>query len=276
MSCAALCIKNVEQLRREWELRPLLERVADLVAPDAHVREIVAEERKPSESEGWMCLMAGPSRGIALQLAGLFSLSSPMRRALSRAQLARRLAAAFSSRFPHLVWEENTRPGDDWLMFTIRYEAGECLCACTISMSELIPVRDEQRKSARFVHVELVSEFHSLESLEVGVAELPIRLPALHVRGVLRVSEGGMVSVRIDETDSAGFLNRAFVRLDLGEIEIGLSELLGLQPGSVIELGSPSPLPCALRIGTTSLVQGVIESIGTTIRLRITEGLENR
>lgn len=82
------------------------------------------------------------------------------------------------------------------------------------------------------------------------------------------------MSVRIDGDDSGISGEQLLVRLDLGELEIGLQELLGLRPGSVIELAAACPLPCALLIGTTSLARGVIESVGTTLRVRISEGVQ--
>ena len=82
------------------------------------------------------------------------------------------------------------------------------------------------------------------------------------------------MSVRISGDQSGGFGDTASVRLDLGEIEISVRELLELRPGSVLNLGAKPPLPCALLVGTTSLAQGVIECIGETLRVRITKSVE--
>ena len=275
MSGPAVWLLNANELQREAVMRPILERIAYLVAPNGRLRQIAAEERKPTESDGWMCFVAPQSSGIALQLSEWPTFASPLRQALCRAHIARRVAAEFSRHSPQLVWQEHTQPGDDWTLFTIRFEEGECLCACTSSVTELIPVQDRGGATGRRVRIEAFSEAHSLQSLETGVAEIQLRLPALRVRGFLRVSKGGEMSVRIEGNDSGEVANTAVVRLDLGEIEIGLLELLGLRPGSVIELGTMSPLPCALRIGTTNIAQGVIESVGATLRVRITAGLED-
>lgn len=46
------------------------------------------------------------------------------------------------------------------------------------------------------------------------------------------------------------------VRLDLGEIEVRLSDIVGLRPGAVINLGEVTLEKCFVRLGATVLAEG--------------------
>jgi flagellar motor switch/type III secretory pathway protein FliN len=46
------------------------------------------------------------------------------------------------------------------------------------------------------------------------------------------------------------------VRLDLGEIEVRLSDLVALRPGAVLDLGGASLEQCYVRVGSTILAKG--------------------
>ncbi len=255
-------------------MRPVLEKAAMLVAPGKPLREIVSLELDRSADEGWVCLMAGPSTGIAFLLNGLQPCSSTLSRALSAAQLARRIKAEYALKATNLLWNEAFRPAADWLFFALRFEAGECLCACSRTPPELSP-RPSWVATPRTVRgVQMLGTADSLRELELGVREISVQLPALRMCGVLRLDERGDMRVGIEGATSQTDSGKAVVRLDLGEIELGLSELFSLRPGSVIELGALSPLPCTLLIGTTSLARGTIEGLGATFRVRITEGFE--
>ncbi len=59
------------------------------------------------------------------------------------------------------------------------------------------------------------------------------------------------------------------VRLDLGEIEVRLSDLVSLRPGIVVNLGEVSLERCYLRLGATILAEGRFSSKEGELLLRI-------
>ena len=61
------------------------------------------------------------------------------------------------------------------------------------------------------------------------------------------------------------------VQLNLGEIELSLSQLAALRSGSRIELDAQMPFKCALRIGATTLATGEINQIDNRLSVRILE-----
>jgi len=52
----------------------------------------------------------------------------------------------------------------------------------------------------------------------------------------------------------------ALIRLDLGEIELSLEEIVALRSGTAIELKADMPLRCFMRVGSTTLAQGELRT----------------
>jgi flagellar motor switch/type III secretory pathway protein FliN len=85
--------------------------------------------------------------------------------------------------------------------------------------------------------------------------------------------EGNMIVTKAEAEAVEEATNSLGVRLDLGEIEIELGELLSLRAGSSIELATEGPLRCFLRIGATTLASGEIVLNGDKLDVRVTEVL---
>jgi len=84
-----------------------------------------------------------------------------------------------------------------------------------------------------------------------------------------------MIVTPVEDKERAESIDSLGVRLDLGEIEIGIEELLALRAGSSIELTSEAPLRCFLRIGATTLAAGEIAIQGDKLSIRVTESLSD-
>ena len=274
MSGLTMRVLNRAELRQQAELHPFLERVAAIAAPGRVLREVRMEREQDSMPAGWVCFTAGETRGFALQMSGLDPTATRLSQVSSSARLARRVAADLGFGSGAIAWDPAGSPGEDWRVFTLCFDRGSCLCACT-GQVVCAPETAARRELAHLrVRVRLFAEAISLEQLVSGEPELIVRLPEIRARGALSINQEGSMCVQIEEDLSSSDERGLVVRLEIGEIELGLQDLLGLKPGSRLELGAQSPLPCALVIGATTIAQGVIESLGTMLRVRITESVQ--
>ena len=64
------------------------------------------------------------------------------------------------------------------------------------------------------------------------------------------------MAIEIDECHEVREQQIPGVRLDLGEIEMRLSDLVGLRPGATINLGEVAFERCFVRLGATVLAEG--------------------
>jgi flagellar motor switch/type III secretory pathway protein FliN len=66
---------------------------------------------------------------------------------------------------------------------------------------------------------------------------------------------------------------QAILRLDIGEIQLSLAELLALRNGSEILLHSQLPIKCFMRVGTTTVAEGELDVVESGVRLTVREVL---
>ncbi len=83
------------------------------------------------------------------------------------------------------------------------------------------------------------------------------------------MSEGGDMEIAAKGIEDVGDQKIPGVRLDLGEIEVRLCDLVGLQPGVTINLGAVKLERCFIRLGSTTLAEGVFSSRGSDLVLTI-------
>ena len=67
------------------------------------------------------------------------------------------------------------------------------------------------------------------------------------------------MKMRVDDESDEGVAWSPGVRLDLGEIEMAFEDLLGLQPGSELEVEVAHPIRTYLRVGHSQLAVGELD-----------------
>ena len=77
------------------------------------------------------------------------------------------------------------------------------------------------------------------------------------------------MSIHVDNVTTQEISERVKITIELGEIELELSDLIALRPGSVLDLGATRPIRCGLRIGATSVAQGELEPVEEGFKLQI-------
>jgi flagellar motor switch/type III secretory pathway protein FliN len=107
----------------------------------------------------------------------------------------------------------------------------------------------------------------------IVVQEIGVAIPEFRMRGrLLFKQERGMAI----EVVSLGELEEQVVpgvRIDLGEVEISLADIIGIRSGSVIRLGPGAPHRCFLRIGSSTLAEGEVLPEGDALAVTITRVL---
>jgi flagellar motor switch protein FliM len=108
---------------------------------------------------------------------------------------------------------------------------------------------------------------------------LRVECPQQRLWGVATVSEEGVMKVQSEDALNSGAggveVNAAsagaLVRLDIGEIELSLQEIVALRSGTAIDLKAEMPLRCFMRVGSATLALGELAIEDRGLVLRITE-----
>jgi len=205
---------------------------------------------------------------------------TPLRSRIEYARYAARVAALFASGPARLTIAsiDQTRCPEDWRVYQVRVGDDEALCAISYPLPPQGSDFALPRRSPRHVRLRLRGWCSFPERRE---PEISVEYDAISVRVQdqehlyeLRVGEeDSMIVTPVEDKERAESIDSLRVRLDLGEIEIGLEELLALRAGSSIELASEAPLRCFLRIGATTLAAGEIAIQGDKLSIRVTESL---
>jgi flagellar motor switch/type III secretory pathway protein FliN len=104
--------------------------------------------------------------------------------------------------------------------------------------------------------------------VSVVYSELDVWLPEIGIRGH-GTCKGGVMTIEVQESGAVEEQHIPGVRLDLGEIEVRLSDLVGLRPGAVLNLGEVVLERCFIRLGATVLAEGRFASVDGKLMLTI-------
>jgi flagellar motor switch/type III secretory pathway protein FliN len=105
----------------------------------------------------------------------------------------------------------------------------------------------------------------------IEIDRLAFEIESQAVCGSLCVwGENGM-AMHGDERGGAVSLGDrgVLMRLDLGDIDLSLDEIVALRAGSVIELEGGTPLRCFMRVGSTVLAEGEVSVKDARLIVRV-------
>lgn len=104
----------------------------------------------------------------------------------------------------------------------------------------------------------------------VEVDRMACEIESQRVRGSLCVHGESRMAIHVEEEAAVWPGDRGvLIRLDLGDIELSLDEVVALRAGSVIELAGTEPLRCYMRIGSTVLAEAEIAVTDARIVVRV-------
>lgn len=159
-----------------------------------------------------------------------------------------------------------------WRCYRLMSDNSEIFIALNDGVQSLLNIT--QPESYRMVRLPLHALISWSGSIHVGAAvdlpELIVLCREQRIAARFLFSSEGVISMeQSNEMNSTS--DSVMVQLNLGEIELSLSQLAALRSGSRIELDTQMPLQCALRIGATTLAAGEINQTDNRLSVRILE-----
>lgn len=264
-------IGNREALEAERRALVLARHVARALTTSDVVERFEWMDTPPAHAD-WIVFKDLEGRGFAMWLDDAEDGSSPLQRALCFVRHARATVSALGGAhsLPCALTLER-EPPREWSVWRLDGVSARVWFAASC------PVIDVPRLSPRphrdpKVRVRMYGVFRDVEGLEVGALVecqmIDVWMPEIGIRGRCVCGGEGM-SVEIDEGEWTSEQQIPGVRLDLGEIEMRLSDLVGLRPGAVINLGEVALERCFVRLGATVLAEGRFQTSGGRLLLTI-------
>lgn len=275
-------LHNRDSLRADRGLAFLARHLSETVTTSSTIRRLSHETDPPKE--GWILFSSEDGRGFGLRPEYESASYSSLQRSLEVVRSAQTVVKGFggASDFP-FTFSLSASPPDSWRVCKVEGVVGTVWCAASLPVLAL-PTRGGRGVDRDpTIRLRLFGALVAAAVGEVGDAhvinELSVQMPEVGIIGRLVVSEGG-IEMRVedrqdedkhdeDKHDDVAEQPVPGVRLDLGEIEVRLSDLVGLRPGAVLDLGHSTLERCYLRLGATVLAEGRFSTDGGRLVLTI-------
>jgi hypothetical protein len=280
-----LPIRNKQQLTENGVLIPVIEQLALCVSGGTSIRMLEAAESTALEMSGWLVYKDAASRGIAFHSDRFAPAATALRRTVSFVQYAQRIVSGFSGLdgFPLNLDESQICPVD-WRIFRAHVRSGSFLCGISLPPPVISFNGIHVARGVPNVRVPFIGSISWSGDLRVGesivATSFGIECPGQQVKGELFLSEGGVMTIKPlaesqveGQEPPASAAREAILRLDIGEIQLSLSELLALRNGSEILLHSQLPIKCFMRVGTTTVAEGELDVAENGVKLTVREVL---
>lgn len=276
-------IVSNEELSRQAIVVPYVENfVARLVGVESLSRvEATPLEFAPSlAAPGWIIAVDEAGNGVAVCPRDVVPGRTPLRCRIEYARYAARVVTLFETGGARLTIRalDQERCPEEWRVYRARVGDDEAFCAVSYPPppmgSNVEPLRREPRRARLRLWGWCVSSDGGKGEPLGEYDAIQARLQDQEQVYELRVGGEGTMIVRAVEHEKRVDSPHALgVRLDLGEVELGLEELLALRAGSAIEIAAEGPLRCFLRVGGTTLAAGELAVCGEKLSIRVTEAL---
>lgn len=286
-----LSIESRANLRVDGELIPLVEQLVSCIGFGDSIGAIERGKLELRQSPGWIVFYGSEQHGIAINLEGVVPSRSHLRLRLNSMQHAQQVVAGCGGRddFPLWLTDREDCPVD-WTLYRVSVLNGLILCAVSdpapvLPAHLLATASGRDIRIGRLTRVNLVLVGYLCWSGIVSVGEscvmysLPVACAQQRWRGEITVTEGGLMKIQSEDPFKSDLADgeidtnspRAIVRLDIGEVELSLQEVLALRKGTAISLHVEMPLRCFMRVGATTLAQGELSLEDQGLVLRITQ-----
>lgn len=273
MRRSVMRVHNREALRSDRELYPHIEACVATVVDRQLLKRVLRSDVADWGRSDWLVFQDENGRGFGL-CGDEVSSSKTIQSKLKQATALWRIGTALRGRAePRLTLREGYAPPSDWAIFKVLLQNDEMWCAIS-TPSPFIPgvvpnagfvgsVRARVFGAMAITDVPIVGALLSFDSLVVRIVDFD-------VDGVLRIEKGGNMTIDITDRGREDDMNVPGVRLDLGELEISLQDLLALQSGEVIALGPVDPMTCYLRVGSSLIARGELRQSEEGVSVLIT------
>jgi hypothetical protein len=154
----------------------------------------------------------------------------------------------------------------DWRAYRVSTRSRSFLCAASAPIPNFLGNLEKSVSAAPRIIVPIVASLFLSQEPVVGCSQwyqtLQAAIPALNMTCLVDISREGMMKLEIVAEDKAlrdEDMRLLSVTVELGELELSLSEIVGLRPGSVLELDVEMPINVQMRIGSSALAKGILE-----------------
>jgi len=249
---------NRDAFQAEQDALPLAQHVARALTSSGVVKRFQRVE-SPSTHADWLVFKDGAGAGFAIRVDDTCESTSPLQRTLRFVRHAQTIVNALGNprSFP-CVLTFDRQPPPEWGVWRLDGVAAHVWCAASHPVIKM-PRCAVQPHRDPSVRVRIYGVAKDIERLEVGAAVkcemIDVWMPEFGIRGRGMCGGEGM-TIEITECNEVREHQIPGVRLDLGEIEMRLSDLVGLRPGAVINLGEVALERCFVRLGASVLAEG--------------------
>ncbi len=271
-----LTVVNQQALKELGKVVPCIELLADRVLRVPGVSGFEEVEPPLVDQTGWIIASDAERRGIGLHVYESSLGKSAFRDRVERVRAAHLFAAWLAeAEASGVVVHEEMRLPPDWRVFRVVTDIGAFLCSISFPASEWIQTCRDAAGQYPVVRLRLIGWLLVPESVceqePIAASEIAVEIDGQGVHGRLRVSAAGHMVLEsgIRETGMREAESGVWIRLDLGDVELGLDEVVGLRAGSILELEDGLPLRCYLRIGESALAEGEISVAEQRLSLTI-------
>lgn len=267
-----LTLQNSDDVRRDAALIPFVERLGRVLQPLSQEVEVFAVSQEVTPVTPWLVLTDERDRGLAVWGDDLEPAETPIRRAIVETYRATRIGAVLDEcGLSAIRMRAISLPPEAWRQFEIRFRDERCFCALDPSIGEEISPLVLPTVGRRSIRLRIVSFVDAVPEHGVHIELLPVWIPELQWSGTMCVSEDGRMVCEINHERCEERESLLRVRVDLGEIELALEDLLSIRAGSRLDIGTAGPIECSLSIGAQALARGILEPTPTGFKLRITK-----
>lgn len=258
MSDRVFSVVNRADLQAERELLPLAQLLLRALTSSGIVKRFHRMDGLLSTID-WMIFKDLAGNGFGARVADDEALASPLQRTLRFVRQAQATVKALGgpTAIP-CVLTLDRQPPSKWGVWEIVGVAGTVWCASSTPVVRMPrrcvgTPRDPRVRVRMYGVVRNVPEHRA--GFEVEFETIDLWMPEIGIRGRAKCGEKGM-EIEVGEGSEVEEQSVPGVRLDLGEVEMRLSDLVGLRPGVTINLGEVALERCFVRLGATVLAEG--------------------
>lgn len=266
-------IANRDELRSTSATVPVAYHLSRVLSGSKVVHEVAEKSFEEAPETGWIIFQGIDGCGFGVQHGELMKGSSTIQRTLEYVRGAEAVVKSFGGigAFSLELSLEGSPPSD-WRFQRIDALVGE-LWLATSTQPPPLKVSVEAREMNPSVRCKVECYIPDVAELVVEQVvrceRMRVSVPEVGVSGRLLSSKGGEMSIEVESHGEVYEQHIPGVRIDLGEIEVRLSDLVSLRPGVVVNLGEVTLERCYLRLGATMLAEGRFSSKGGDLLLTI-------
>lgn len=272
-----LPIINIEELREEAELAALVRDIARSVIPQSPRKSAMCRDSESAPKVGWSVLKDGDGNGVAIHVKDVVASDTALADMVARLRSAQAVSRFIAQDEPSsLLMVEEDALSADWKLRGVRI--GEAtVWVGVVGDWQVFPRAEDLSQSSRTVRTTFLASLPAHPEIRAGVelecSEIRLELAERGVSATIIDIRGGVMKMRVGDESDEDVTWSPGIRLDLGELEMAFEDLLGLRPGSELEIDIAHPIRTYLRVGHSQLAVGELDVREGGVVVKIVEVL---